>query len=232
MMLVRPSQKRGRTRLGWLDSFHTFSFGDYLDPVNRGFSVLRVINEDKIQGQTGFPTHGHKDMEIVSFVFSGALSHKDSMGTSSKILPGEVQRMSAGTGVEHSEYNYEAETCHLLQIWLFPKERGIAPSYEQKSFSEKLKSQELTLVVSSNGSQGSVTIHQDAKIYQGHYKAGATALLPVEMNRSYWIQMVFGSADLGSQKLKAGDGMAMTEESSLRITAESDCEFLFFDLPK
>jgi redox-sensitive bicupin YhaK (pirin superfamily) len=232
MMLVRPSQKRGRTVLGWLDSYHSFSFGDYLDPANRGFSVLRVINEDKIKGQTGFPTHGHQDMEIISFVFSGVLSHKDSMGTSSKIFPGEVQRMSAGTGVEHSEFNHEPETCHLLQIWLFPKERGIAPSYEQKSFKDQLESQALTLVVSPNGSQGSVSIHQDAKIYQGRYKAGATGLLPVQPERAYWTQVIHGSADLGGQKVKAGDGLAMTGESSLRILAETDCEFLFFDLPK
>ena len=231
MILVRPSQKRGRTVLGWLDSYHTFSFGDYMDPVNRGFSVLRVINEDKIKGQTGFPTHGHQDMEIVSFVFAGALSHKDSMGTSSKILPGEVQRMSAGTGVEHSEYNHDSETCHLLQIWLFPKERGIQPSYEQKSFADRLSSQELTLVVSPNGSQDSVTIHQDAKIYQGRVNSGKSLLLPIEHTRNYWVQLIHGSAELGGQSLKTGDGVAITKESNLRWMSKEDSEFLLFDLP-
>ncbi len=231
MMLVRPSSKRGRTRLGWLDSYHTFSFGEYMDPVNRGFSVLRVINEDHIKGQSGFPTHGHQDMEIVSFVFAGSLSHKDSLGTSSKILPGEVQRMSAGTGVEHSEYNHEPEGCHLLQIWLFPKERGVKPTYEQKSFRESLAKQELTLVVSPNGSQNSVSINQDAKIYQGNYKTKVTALLPVSSDRHYWLQMISGQADLTGQIVKAGDGLAVSGESNLRITGLEDCQFLFFDLP-
>lgn len=230
-MLVRPSQKRGRTVLGWLDSYHTFSFGDYMDPANRGFSVLRVINEDHIKGETGFPTHGHQDMEIVSFVFSGALSHKDSMGTSSKILPGEVQRMSAGTGVEHSEYNHEPEKCHLLQVWLFPKERGIQPSYEQKSFADKLASQELTLVVSPNGAQDSIKIHQDARIYQGRVAAGKSLLLPTENTRNYWIQVVRGAAEIGGQSLKTGDGLAISQEGPLRWMSKENSEFLLFDLP-
>lgn len=230
-MLVRPSQKRGRTVLGWLDSYHTFSFGDYMDPANRGFSVLRVINEDHIKGETGFPTHGHQDMEIVSFVFSGALSHKDSMGTSSKILPGEVQRMSAGTGVEHSEYNHEPEKCHLLQVWLFPKERGIQPSYEQKSFADKLASQDLTLVVSPNGAQDSIKIHQDARIYQGRVAAGKSLLLPTENTRNYWIQVVRGAAEIGGQSLKTGDGLAISQEGPLRWMSKEHSEFLLFDLP-
>lgn len=231
MMLIRPSQKRGRTVLGWLDSYHSFSFGDYMDPIHRGFRVLRVINEDKIKGNMGFPTHGHQDMEIISFVFAGALSHKDSMGTESEIRPGDVQRMSAGIGVEHSEFNAGSETCHLLQIWLFPKSRGIEPSYEQKSFSEKLESQELTLVVSPNGSENSISIHQDAKIYQGRYKAGGGGLMPVTFDRHYWIQLVKGEADFSGQQLKTGDGLSVTNESNLRLKAMTDCEFLLFDLP-
>lgn len=231
MIIVRPSHKRGRTVLSWLDSYHSFSFGDYMDPVHRGFRVLRVINEDKIKGNSGFPTHGHQDMEIVSFVFAGVLSHRDSMGNQSEIRPGDVQRMSAGTGVEHSEFNAGSETCHLLQLWFFPEARGIKPSYEQKSFSQQLSSKEMTLVVSPKGAEDSVSINQDLKVYQARYKMGADPLLPISIDRHYWIQMIQGHAEFGTQKLKSGDGLAISSEPRLRMKAFEDCEFLLFDLP-
>lgn len=231
MILVRPSQKRGRTVLRWLDSFHTFSFGDYMDPANRGFSVLRVINEDKVQAQTGFPTHGHQDMEIITFVLSGVLSHKDSLGNTSQIHPGDVQRMSAGIGVEHSEFNGEDQPCHFLQIWMFPLTRGTPASYEQKSFGDKYNTQKLTLVVSRDGASDSVKVNQDAKIFVGNFQAGDSELLPIENDRKYWIQMISGTADVGGQVVKMGDGLSIQGENTVRLSAQATSRFLFFDLP-
>jgi quercetin 2,3-dioxygenase len=233
MITVRPAEERGQARLGWLDSRHSFSFGHYYDPKQMGLGPLRVINEDRVTPGAGFDTHGHRDMEIISYVLEGDLEHKDSIGTGSVIRPGDVQRMSAGTGVRHSEFNHSQEApVHFLQIWLLPEKEGLAPSYEQKNFAPREKAGKLRLIVSPDGRDGSLTIHQDAEIYAAVLKEGDTIRHSLNAGRKAWLQIVSGSLDLNGQWLRTGDGAAVTDTEALTIAAHSDgTEFLLFDLP-
>jgi redox-sensitive bicupin YhaK (pirin superfamily) len=232
MIQIRNSMQRGHANHGWLDSYHTFSFADYYDPEFMGFRSLRVINEDKIEGGTGFPRHGHRDMEIVTVLLEGALAHKDTLGSAAVIRPGEVQRMTAGTGIEHSEYNHSKdEVAHLLQIWLLPEKQGLKPSYEQKNFSEKLEQSAFVLVGSRDGREGSVTIHQDVSLYWGRLNSKKSKLVhPVSPGRSLWLQMMRGEAALSEHRLASGDGVAVTGETKIDLSTASSAEFLLFDL--
>ncbi len=233
MITVRRSGERGYADHGWLKSRHTFSFANYHDPRFMGFSALRVINEDVVMPSMGFPTHGHRDMEIVTYVLSGALEHKDSMGNGSIIRPGEVQRMSAGTGITHSEYNASAsENVHLLQIWILPAHNGIAPGYEQNTFPADEKAGKLRLVASPDGSNGSVTIHQNARIYAAVLDNGQVVSADVSNGRNGWVQMAKGSAKLNDIVINQGDGAAVTGETRLMLTGTAkSSELLLFDLP-
>jgi quercetin 2,3-dioxygenase len=234
MIRLRPAEQRGHFDHGWLNTYHTFSFADYYDPENMGFRSLRVINEDWVHPGHGFGTHPHRDMEIVTYVLEGGLSHKDSMGNGSTILPGDVQRMSAGTGVLHSEFNHSKdESVHLLQIWLLPEERGITPSYEQKNFSREEKLNQLRLLVSPEGREGSVAIHQDAELYTSVLESGKVVDYELKPGRHAWLQVARGSVEVNGKQLKQGDGAAMSEESKLRIIAQAggeDAEILLFNL--
>jgi quercetin 2,3-dioxygenase len=231
MVSVRPSAERGRAQLSWLDSRHTFSFDQYYDPRHMGFRALRVINEDRVAPKGGFPTHPHRDMEIVTYVLEGALEHKDSMGNGSIIRPGEVQRMSAGTGITHSEYNPSGnEPVHLLQIWILPDRKGIQPSYEQRDYSELLSGGTLARVASGQGAPGAVEIHQDAEILATRLRLGARAEHVLAPERHAWVQVARGSAEVNGIKLEAGDGAAVSGERAVAITALTDCEVLLFDL--
>jgi hypothetical protein len=233
MISVRPAEERGQARLGWLDSRHSFSFGHYYDPQHMGFGPLRVINEDRVSPGGGFDTHGHRDMEIVSYVLDGALEHKDSIGTGSVIRPGDVQRMSAGTGVRHSEFNHsQSAPVHFLQIWLLPEQEGLKPSYEQKNFTPSEKQGKLRLIVSRDGRDGSVTIHQDASIYAAVLKEGDKLTHTLKTGRKAWVQIIRGSLDLNGQWLRTGDGAAIADTPALAIAAHADdTEILLFDLP-
>lgn len=234
MMTVRPAEQRGHADHGWLDSHHTFSFAGYYDPAHMGFRTLRVINEDRVRPGQGFGTHPHRDMEIVSYVLSGALQHRDSMGTGSVIRPGEVQRMSAGTGVTHSEFNAsKTEDVHFLQIWLLPGQQGIQPGYEQRAFPAEEKDGRLRLVASSDGRDGSVTVHTDAAVYAGLFAAGQRAELPIDKGRHAWVQIVRGRARVNDRELQAGDGAALSEEPRVLIEGveEAAAEVLVFNLP-
>ena len=232
MIIVRPAQERGNANFGWLDSKHTFSFGSYYDPNYMGFGNLRVINEDKVQPGKGFGTHSHKDMEIISYVLEGELEHKDSIGSGSVIRPGDVQRMSAGTGIAHSEFNASnTNGVHFLQIWILPQTKGIQPSYEQKHFSVAEKQGKLKLVASPDGKDDSVTIHQDANLYVAVLNNGDRVNHNTDQNRSLWLQVTRGSVDINGKSLGAGDGAGITEESDIAIIATSDnTEVLLFDL--
>jgi len=231
MITVRKSQDRGFANHGWLKSYHTFSFAGYFDRNHMNFGNLRVINEDKIAGGRGFDKHPHQDMEIITYVISGALSHQDSMGNSSTILPGEVQIMSAGTGVAHSEFNQkENEETHLLQIWILPKELKIAPRYGQKSFVESLKKNDFILVVSGSGRDGSIMINQDAEIFLGKFKAGKDFDYKVNSNRRIWVQMIAGKISVNGVALEKGDAAAIEYENNVSLKAEEDSEFLLFSL--
>jgi len=232
MIAIRPAEERGQAKLGWLDSRHSFSFGHYYDPKHMGFGPLRVINEDRVTPGAGFDTHGHRDMEIISYVLEGALEHKDSIGTGSVIRPGDVQRMSAGTGVRHSEFNHSADApVHFLQIWLLPEREGLAPSYEQKNFPPTEKQGKLRLVVSPDGRDGSLTIHQDALIYAAVLDEGDKLSYSLNSGRKAWVQIVRGSLDLNGEWLRTGDGAAVDDVASLSLAAHSDdTEFLLFDL--
>jgi redox-sensitive bicupin YhaK (pirin superfamily) len=231
MLTLRKSQDRGYADHGWLKSFHTFSFADYHDPAHMGFGNLRVINEDRIAPGTGFGTHGHRDMEIVSYVLDGAIGHKDSMGNSSSIVPGEVQRMSAGTGVRHSEHNHAADkTTHFLQIWILPDRQGIAPGYEQKAFSAADKRGALKLVASPDGRDGSVTIHADASMYAGLFDGTQRAELPLDSQRLAYVHVVRGRVDINGQTLAAGDAAQLCGESRLVIDQGHEAEVIVFDL--
>ncbi|NES80269.1 MAG: pirin family protein [Moorea sp. SIO2B7] len=232
MITVRPAQARGNANFGWLDSKHTFSFGSYYDPNHTGFGNLRVINEDKVQPGKGFGTHSHRDMEIISYVLGGELEHKDSIGNGSVIRPGDVQRMSAGTGIAHSEFNASTtEPVHFLQIWIVPEKTGIEPSYEQKHFSLNEKQGRLRLVASPDGRDNSVTIHQDANLYVAALNNGDRVNHSTDNNRSLWLQIARGSADINGQTLQAGDGAAITQETEMVIAATTDdTEILLFDL--
>ncbi len=233
MITLRPSEARGHFDHGWLNTYHTFSFADYYDPENMGFRSLRVINEDFVAPGNGFGTHPHRDMEIITYVLEGALAHKDSMGNGSAIRPHEVQRMSAGTGVLHSEFNHSrAEQVHLLQIWILPERRGIEPSYEQKTYPRDEKLNKLRLVASRDGDEGSVRIHQDAKLYASILEPGKTLTYEPATGRHAWLQAIDGVITVNGKTLKAGDGAAVSDESKLEIlsTGEYEAEFLLFDL--
>lgn len=233
MLQVRKSEERGHAEHGWLDSFHTFSFADYYDPVFMGFRVLRVINEDRISGGRGFPTHPHRDMEIITYVIDGGLEHKDTLGTSSVILPGEVQHMSAGTGVEHSEFNHvKDKPCHLLQIWILPDARGVAPRYGQTSFAEKLNKENLVLVVSKDGRNGSLPIHQDTDLYAAKWSSAREHSFTFRApNRYGWLQLAKGELSVSGQALHAGDGLMISAEKNISLSTVRGAEFLLFDMP-
>lgn len=231
---IRRSEDRGKSNLGWLDSRHSFSFGHYYDDAHMGFGPLRVINEDRVVAGGGFPTHPHSDMEIVSYVLDGALEHKDSLGTGSVIRPGDVQRMSAGTGVRHSEYNAsDAEPVHFLQIWVIPERGGLQPSYEQKAFATEEKRGRLRLIGSRDGRDGSVTIHQDVALYASVLASGDNVSHTVELGRGAWIQVARGTVRLNGQRLDTGDGLAIEGVGGLTIEGDGadDAEVLLFDLP-
>jgi hypothetical protein len=232
MITVRRSQDRGHYDHGWLDTRHTFSFAEYHDPRHMGFRVLRVINEDRVRPGQGFGTHPHRDMEIVSYVLSGALEHRDSMGNGSTIRPGEVQRMSAGTGVLHSEFNPSAsEPVHFLQIWILPERAGLAPGYEQKRFPAEEKRGRLRLLASPDGRDGSVTIHQDARILAAALEDGEEVRHALAPGRHAWVQVTRGEVELAGERLAAGDGAALSGEAAASIRGRSTAEVLLFDLP-
>ena len=231
MLTVRKSQDRGHADHGWLHSMHSFSFAGYYDPAHMGFGNLRVINEDRIAPGMGFGTHGHRDMEIISYVLSGELAHKDSMGNVKGILPGDVQRMSAGTGVQHSEFNHaDGQTTHFLQIWIEPNVRGIAPSYEQKTFADTEKRGVLRLVASPDGAQGSVTIHADASMYAGLFDADEAVTLPLTAGRKTYVHLVRGALQVNGHALSGGDAALIDKETTLSLTDGQDAEVLVFDL--
>ena len=226
MITLRPAAERGHAKYDWLDTYHTFSFDSYYDPKHMGFRSLRVINEDRVAPGAGFPTHPHRDMEIITWVLEGALEHKDSMGTGSVIRPGEAQRMSAGTGVTHSEYNQsKSEPVHLLQIWILPNKKGIQPGYEQRAF--PLKENELQLAA---GPAGPVTIHQDVQLYAARLSPDHRVTHPLERGRHGWLQVARGRVRLNNKDLSAGDGAAVSGEEQLEITAVEAAEILLFDL--
>jgi redox-sensitive bicupin YhaK (pirin superfamily) len=231
MMTIRKAADRGHADHGWLDSRHTFSFADYYDPNHMGFRNLRVINDDHVEGGRGFGAHPHRDMEIISYVLEGALAHKDSMGTGAVIRPGDVQRMSAGTGVVHSEFNAsKSDEVHFLQIWLLPTKRGIQPGYEQKTFSDAEKRGTLKLVASPDGAEGSVTIHTDARVYAGVFANAEHAELPLASARGAWVQVARGNVKINDQVLGEGDGIAIEGEPVVRVEGIDDGEVLVFDL--
>jgi redox-sensitive bicupin YhaK (pirin superfamily) len=232
MITVRHAAERGTANLGWLDSRHTFSFGHFYDPDHMGFGALRVINEDRVRPGAGFGTHGHQDMEIISYVLEGALEHKDSIGTGSVIRPGDVQVMSAGTGIRHSEFNHSKnEPVHFLQIWVLPNRKGLPPRYDQKSFPSSAKRDCLRLVGSPDGRDGSIVIHQDAEIYDGLLSSGHAVTHPLKAGRKGWVQVVAGAVEVNGQAAVAGDGVAVEEEAALSITSRAeDSEILVFDL--
>ena len=231
MIKIRRSHERGGADHGWLKTRHSFSFADYYDPKWMGWGNLRVINEDHIAPGTGFGTHGHRDMEIVTYVLSGELAHKDSLGNGASIPPGDVQRMSAGHGILHSEFNHAPEqTTHLLQIWILPDEQGIEPGYEQKRFADEEKRGRLRLVASRDGSEGSVTIHADARLYAGLFDGGESAELQLDPARKTYVHAVRGSLVANGEKLAAGDALLMHGEASLSIAQGDGAEVLVFDL--
>lgn len=230
--VVRRSTERGHADHGWLDSFHTFSFADYHDPDHMGFRVLRVINDDRVQPGRGFGTHGHQDMEILTWVLSGELEHKDSLGTGSVIHPRELQYMSAGSGVTHSEFNpSKTEPVHLLQIWILPAVKGAKPKYDQKSFASALKPGELVLIASPDGAAGSIAVRQDVKLFAGVLDRQLTANYSLGAPRHAWLQVTSGALQVGDDELAEGDGLAVSGEPRLEMKAETRSEFLLFDLP-
>jgi redox-sensitive bicupin YhaK (pirin superfamily) len=232
MMQIRKSAERGFADHGWLRSFHTFSFADYYDPAHVEFGPLRVINEDRVVAGAGFGTHGHRDMEILSYVLEGELEHKDSMGTGSVIRPGDVQRMSAGRGVTHSEYNHSAsEPVHFLQIWIQPNVRGIDPSYEQRTFKRSQMRGRLRLVASADGAEDSVHIHQDASVYAGLFDGGENLQVDWNPARRVYVHVARGSISVNSTALSAGDAVAMTDTAQLTFQGARDAEVIVFDLP-
>jgi redox-sensitive bicupin YhaK (pirin superfamily) len=232
MIELRKSEERGHANHGWLDSYHSFSFADYYDPQHMGFGPLRVINEDYIDPDTGFGTHGHRDMEIVTYVLEGELGHKDSMGNGSVIRPGDVQRMSAGTGIRHSEFNHAPDQrTHLLQIWIEPNVRGIAPGYEEKNFSAQEKRGRLRLIASADGRDGSVLIHQDANVYVGLFDGSERAGIAIPQGRRVYLHVARGEVSVNGATLKAGDALKATDEPHIELTQGRQAEVLLFDLP-
>jgi quercetin 2,3-dioxygenase len=231
MITPRKSADRGRTRIEWLDSRHSFSFGDYYDPNEMGFRALRVINEDRVRPAAGFPTHGHRDMEIITYILEGALEHKDSLGTGSVIRPGEAQRMSAGSGITHSEFNHsKTEPVHFLQIWITPSARGIAPGYEQKTIDDAKSHGGFAPVGAPKGGDRSVTIHQDASLSVAKLEGGQTVAASLKKGRYGWVQVARGAVTVNGTALSEGDGAAISDEEKLTIVASAPAEVLFFDL--
>jgi quercetin 2,3-dioxygenase len=231
MITLRPSEERGRSRMDWLDSRHTFSFADYSDSQHVHFRDLRVINEDWIDPSRGFGEHPHRDMEIITYLLDGRLAHRDSLGSGSELKPGEVQVMSAGTGITHSEFNASREeTAHLLQIWILPERKGITPRYDQRFFPENARRGKLQPVASPDGRDGSLVIHQDVTLYLGSFAEGSEAVHPLPPGRHAWLQVARGSVDLNGTALKEGDGAAVTDERALKLRASEDSEVLLFDL--
>jgi len=232
MIEVRKSEERGHANHGWLDSYHTFSFANYYDPRFVGFRDLLVINEDRIQASEGFGTHGHQNMEIITYIIEGALEHRDSMGTGSVIRSGDVQRMSAGTGVQHSEFNHsKEEIVHLLQIWIKPDKNGIKPSYEEKKFTSQGKRNQLGLIVSPNGEEGSLGINQNVNIFSTLLDEGKSIEYKLNAHRYAWIQVARGSITLNGTVLDQGDGASVSHEALLNLVAKKSSEVLLFDLP-
>ena len=231
MIDVRHGGDRGMTRLDWLDSRHTFSFGDYYDPRHMGFRSLRVINDDRVAPGAGFGAHGHRDMEIVTYIVSGILAHRDNVGTGSKLARGDVQRMSAGTGIRHSEFNAsEKEPVHFLQIWITPEKNSLPPGYEQRQFPDADKRAKVTLVAARDGRNGPLTIHQDAELYASILKRGERVTHELRPGRHAWVQIAGGALTLNGNTLKAGDGAAVSDEAMLELVGVDDAELLLFDL--
>ncbi len=231
MLTIRRSAERGHANHGWLDSFHTFSFANYYDPTHMGFGALRVINDDRIAAGRGFGTHGHRDMEIITYVLDGAIAHKDSMGSGSTIQPGNVQRMSAGRGVMHSEFNPRADQqTHLLQIWIEPDVTGIAPEYEERAFSDEQKRGRLQALVSGDGIDGSMVIHQNVRLYAGLFDGDESATLELAAGRRAWVHVARGSVTVNGVDLSAGDAVAITDETRVALSGGKDAEVLVFDL--
>jgi redox-sensitive bicupin YhaK (pirin superfamily) len=232
MIVIRDRNSRGATQLGWLDSRHSFSFGDYRDPAHMGFRTLRVINEDRVIPGAGFPTHGHRDMEIISIVLSGALEHKDSLGNGSVIRPGEIQRMSAGTGITHSEFNHsDEEPLHFLQIWILPERSGLSPSYEQRRWPSGARDDGLMLIGDRHATDGAVSIHQDVRLYLARLEAGQSLTHKMSPGRHAWLQVAGGIVTLVGDELRAGDGVAISDEPlPIELHTETGANVLLFDL--
>lgn len=231
MIIHRKANERGHADFGWLDSHHSFSFGQYYDPAFMGFGALRVINDDRVAAGGGFDTHGHKDMEIVSYVLDGALAHRDSLGSGSVIRPGDVQVMSAGTGIRHSEFNAsKTDPVHFLQIWVIPEKQGLKPNYAEKHFPEAERLGQLRLIASPDGRDGSLTIRQDTSIHAAVLDAGTELAHPLAEGRRYWLQVAKGTLDVNGQTVMEGDGLAIVKETSLTLRATSRSEILLFDL--
>lgn len=228
---IRKADERGHVQIGWLDSYHTFSFGHYFDPAHMGFRALRVINDDRVAPKAGFDTHGHRDMEIITYVLEGALEHKDSLGTGSVIYPGDAQRMTAGTGIRHSEFNHsETDLVHLLQIWILPEKQGLPPSYEQRAIPLEEKLGKLRLIASRDGRNGAVTVHQDVELYVSVLKTGDTVSYDLQPNRHAWLHVARGAVSFNGYALTAGDAAAVSGEEHLQISTDSEAEILLFDL--
>jgi redox-sensitive bicupin YhaK (pirin superfamily) len=231
MIIHRKASERGHADFGWLDSHHSFSFGQYYDPSHMGFGVLRVINDDRVAGGGGFDTHGHKDMEILSYVLEGGLAHRDSLGSGSVLRPGDIQVMSAGTGVRHSEFNAsQNDPVHFLQIWIIPEKQGLQPSYAEQHFPEAERRNRLRLIASSDARDGSLKIRQDAAIHASVLEAGASLSHSLKPGRRYWLQVAAGGLAVNGHALVEGDGLALVKEDNLAITARTKSEFLLFDL--
>jgi len=232
MIIVRDRDSRGHTKISWLDSHHTFSFGSYHDPKNMGLGALRVINDDRVAPAGGFGQHGHRDMEIITYVLEGALEHRDSLGNGSIIVPGDVQRMSAGTGITHSEFNAsKSESVHFLQLWIIPDEQGLAPSYEQKHFSIGERQGQLRLIGDRSGTEGAVTIHQDVRLYAGQFTQNESLTHKINDGRRAWLHVARGIMRLNGQELREGDGAAITDESQINLETDQQAEVLLFELP-
>jgi quercetin 2,3-dioxygenase len=231
MITIRPASERGRTQIDWLDSRHSFSFGDYYDPNHMGFRSLRVINDDRVAPDAGFGTHGHRDMEIITYVLTGQLEHRDSLGAGGVLRRGDVQRMTAGTGIRHSEFNpSKKEPVHFLQIWLLPERPGLAPGYEQKTFAGADKRGRLRLIAAKDGREGALKVHQDADLFASELAEGDRVTHEVRNGRFAWVEVAKGKIDLNGKPLAEGDGAAVIDESHLELKARSDAEVLLFDL--
>ena len=231
MFELRSANQRGSANFGWLQSQHTFSFGSYYDPEQLGFSDLLVINDDRVKPGKGFDTHGHRDMEIFSYVLEGALEHKDSMGTGSVIRPGDVQMMSAGSGIRHSEYNHSREELvHFLQIWIVPNRKGVAPRYQQQHFSDAEKRGQLRLIISPEGTDGSLSVYQDIRVYAGLFDGEETQSFTLPENRYAYIHVARGSLEVNGQRLSAGDGARIRQEPQIQLQKGEAAEVLLFDL--